>query len=109
MLDRAPSFSRRHFSTYKPLLISYAIQPPVVKPETQKAVKTRVSTLMCPYAAFPYTCQLDTALIRGSATSTIRTTAVRPGMQAHGWDCVGSPACCRVVHLPEPRPSLPRV
>ncbi|KAF8069695.1 hypothetical protein HT031_001812 [Scenedesmus sp. PABB004] len=59
---------QRHFFEYSALKMKYTMTPPVVTESTRDTRRVRLSTLMCPWAPFTYSCQLEEAVIHGSAS-----------------------------------------
>lgn len=58
------------FYQFAPLKMDYNATVPEVSASSLGAKPVRLSTLMCPYTSFTYGCQLDSAVIRGSAIAT---------------------------------------
>ncbi|KAF8057898.1 hypothetical protein HT031_005844 [Scenedesmus sp. PABB004] len=77
---------RKYFIQYSALKLEYDMSPPEISSSKREAKNARLSTLMCPYTSFKYECQLDAAVIHGSASTTTHTSTWNAGATTkHTW------------------------
>lgn len=64
---------------FRPVSIDGAMTPPKIIESSRADKGVRVNTLMCPYAGVNYTCELDSAVIVASATTSTEKMAISVG------------------------------
>lgn len=67
-IEGTSDWYRRYFINYPALKVDSFLTPPAVNAASQSAKKARLSTLMCPALPFDFDCEVNSAIIHGSAT-----------------------------------------